>query len=134
MSRLLRRGSQQRFLGQALPWLGSCLRRQKEDRISMLFVILGDGEQDEGQIWEAAMTAAHYKLDNVTAMASTNKAQQTGWVRMCSTTRRGREMRAFRGTQAIDGTIQRKFFNALQQAKATQGAVVHHCPHRKGQG
>lgn len=43
-----------------------------------VFVVLGDGENQEGQIWEAAMTAAHYKLDNLTAFLDYNGLQIDG--------------------------------------------------------
>ena len=39
---------------------------------------MGDGEIEEGQIWEAAMTAAHYKLDNLTAFVDYNGLQIDG--------------------------------------------------------
>ena len=42
------------------------------------FCILGDGEMQEGSNWEAAMTAAHYKLDNVCAIVDYNKVQENG--------------------------------------------------------
>ena len=42
------------------------------------YVILGDGEIQEGQIWEAAMTAAHYKLDNLCAFLDSNNLQIDG--------------------------------------------------------
>ena len=42
------------------------------------YVILGDGEVQEGQIWEAAMTAAHYKLDNLCAFLDNNNLQIDG--------------------------------------------------------
>ena len=41
-------------------------------------VLLGDGECQEGQIWEAAMAAAHWRADNLTAIVDHNKYQQTG--------------------------------------------------------
>jgi transketolase len=40
--------------------------------------MIGDGEADEGQIWEATMSAAKYKVDNLTAILDYNKYQQTG--------------------------------------------------------
>lgn len=43
-----------------------------------VYVVMGDGEQQEGQIWEAAMTAAHYKLDNVCAFVDSNNLQIDG--------------------------------------------------------
>jgi len=39
------------------------------------YIVLGDGEVQEGQIWEAAMTAAHYKLDNLCAFLDSNNLQ-----------------------------------------------------------
>ena len=43
-----------------------------------VYVILGDGELQEGQVWEAIMTAAHYKLDNVCAVVDYNGLQIDG--------------------------------------------------------
>ena len=45
-----------------------------------VYAILGDGELQEGQIWEAAMTAAHYKLDNLVAIVDYNNLQIDGKV------------------------------------------------------
>jgi len=50
----------------------------KED--NRVFSLLGDGETQEGQIWEAIMTAAHYKLDNLTALLDYNNLQIDGVV------------------------------------------------------
>ena len=44
-----------------------------------IYMILGDGELQEGQIWEAAMTSAHHKLDNLTVIVDRNGLQQTGY-------------------------------------------------------
>lgn len=43
-----------------------------------VYVLIGDGETNEGQIWEAAKTAAHYKLDNLTAIVDVNGYQNDG--------------------------------------------------------
>lgn len=43
-----------------------------------VYVIVGDGEQAEGQIWEAAMAASNFKIDNVTAIVDCNRLQATG--------------------------------------------------------
>ncbi len=45
---------------------------------SRVYVLLGDGEVQEGQIWEAAMTAAHYRLDNLVAVLDRNRLQIDG--------------------------------------------------------
>ena len=44
-----------------------------------VYCLMGDGETNEGQVWEAAMTAAHYKLDNVCAVIDFNKLQIDGF-------------------------------------------------------
>ena len=43
-----------------------------------VFTLLGDGELTEGSVWEAAMAAAHYGLDNLTAIIDRNGLQITG--------------------------------------------------------
>jgi transketolase len=43
-----------------------------------VYVLLGDGECQEGQIWEAAMSASHFKADNLTAIVDYNKYQESG--------------------------------------------------------
>ena len=45
-----------------------------------VYVLMGDGEIEEGQVWEAAMTSAHYKLDNLTAILDNNNLQIDGAV------------------------------------------------------
>jgi transketolase len=48
---------------------------------SRTYVVLGDGEIQEGQIWEAAMFGAFHKVDNVCAIVDNNKIQLDGWVK-----------------------------------------------------
>ena len=57
--------------------LGS--RMLKKD--SRIYCLLGDGEIQEGSVWEAAMTAAHYRLDHVCAIVDYNKVQENGPVK-----------------------------------------------------
>ena len=52
------------------------LRKKKKD--NNVFVILGDGECNEGSVWEASMAAAHFNLKNLYAIIDNNKFQQTG--------------------------------------------------------
>ncbi len=54
--------------------------RRKENPRSRVFCILGDGECNEGNVWEAAMSAAHYHLDNLIAIVDYNKAMAKGFV------------------------------------------------------
>ena len=67
-------------LGQGLSLgVGVCLalKRKNNDR-SRVFVFLGDGECDEGSVWEAAASASHFGLNKLTAVIDTNKIQYDG--------------------------------------------------------
>lgn len=67
-------------LGQGLsPGLGMALGAKLLGQDWHTWVLLGDGECQEGQIWEAAFVAARYKLDNLTAILDFNRLQQYGW-------------------------------------------------------
>jgi len=66
-------------LGQGLSFgLGCVLAGRLAKRDSRVYVLTGDGECDEGQVWEAAMAAAHFRADHLTAIVDYNKYQQTG--------------------------------------------------------
>jgi len=55
--------------------IGSAIAAKKANRSNRVFVLLGDGECDEGSVWEAAMAAAHYHLDNLVAIVDKNSLQ-----------------------------------------------------------
>jgi len=66
-------------LGQGLSLaLGMALAARLEDNGGWAFALLGDGELDEGQVWEAAMAAAKYRVDNLVALIDRNGYQQMG--------------------------------------------------------
>lgn len=66
-------------LGQGLSTASGIALAAKLDEIKRkVYVLLGDGECDEGQIWEAAMLSAHYKLDNLIAIVDRNGLQIDG--------------------------------------------------------
>jgi transketolase len=66
-------------LGQGLSVAcGMALANRLDRRKSRVFVLLGDGECDEGQVWEAAMAAAHFKLENLIAVVDRNGMQIDG--------------------------------------------------------
>lgn len=68
-------------LGQGLSiGLGHALAARVDKLPYRVYVLIGDGEADEGQIWEAAMSAAKYEVANLTAVLDYNKYQQTGSV------------------------------------------------------
>lgn len=66
-------------LGHGLPIsVGTALASKLDNRKFRVFTLLGDGELPEGSNWEAALAAAHYKLDNLCAIIDYNKLQITG--------------------------------------------------------
>jgi len=68
-------------LGQGLSIAnGLALAGKLNKQVFRVYCLMGDGELQEGQIWEAAMTAAHYKLDNVCAIVDYNNLQIDGEV------------------------------------------------------
>jgi transketolase len=69
-------------LGHGLPiCLGMALAAKMDGESFRVFTLLGDGELAEGSNWEAAMAAAHYKLDNLAAILDHNTLQITGHTR-----------------------------------------------------
>jgi transketolase len=59
--------------------MGMALGARLTGRDSRTYVLLGDGECQEGEVWEAAMAAARHGLDNLIAIVDHNKLQQYGW-------------------------------------------------------
>ena len=69
-------------LGQGLSIaVGMALAGKLDKEEHSVFCIMGDGEQQEGNIWEAAMEASHYKLDNLVGIIDRNRLQIDGWVK-----------------------------------------------------
>lgn len=57
---------------------GIALGAKMLNKSNKIFCLMGDGEIQEGSVWEAAMTASHHKLDNVCAIVDYNKVQENG--------------------------------------------------------
>jgi len=69
-------------LGQGLSvGLGMALALKAQKVDSMVYVVVGDGEQNEGQIWEAAMAASNFSVDNLVAILDKNGLQASGAVK-----------------------------------------------------
>ena len=72
---------------------GICFAGRLDGRDYWVYAVMGDGEVQEGMIWEAAMSAAHYKLDHVIAFLDTTACRSTApttrsWA-SCPSTRSG---------------------------------------------
>ena len=66
-------------LGHGLPvGVGMALAAKRQKSAHRVFAVLGDGECNEGSVWEAAMSAAKHKLDNLVVMVDYNKQQSYG--------------------------------------------------------
>ena len=102
-----------------------------------VYSVLGDGEIAEGQVWEAAMFAAHYKLDNLCAFVDFNGLQIDGAiVDVMNSTPIDEKFKAFGwNVIVIDGHDFNQIESAVEAAKATKGQptmVV--CKTTKGKG
>ncbi len=88
-----------------------------------VYTILGDGESEEGQVWEAAMFAAHYKLDNLCLFVDFNGLQIDGSIRdVMNPTPFDKKFEAFGwNVLVIDGHNFEEIESALAKAKETKG-------------
>ncbi|WP_042683575.1 ribulose-phosphate 3-epimerase [Candidatus Nitrosotenuis chungbukensis] len=59
--------------------IGSALAARLDGKQTRIYTVMGDGETDEGQVWEAAMSASKYKVDNLTAILDRNFIQQDSY-------------------------------------------------------
>jgi len=111
-------------LGQGLSMANGIALALRLDKMpSRVYVLLGDGEVQEGQVWEAAMTAAHYKIDNLCAILDNNGLQIDGWVKdVMNIEPLGKKWEAF-GWEVleIDGHDFNQILDALDKAEKIKG-------------
>jgi transketolase len=103
--------------------LGMALGFRLDRRASRVYVVMGDGELSEGQIWEAAMAAAAFKVDNLTGFVDLNRIQATGPTReIFDIPDIARKWAAF-GWEvvSIDGHDVGQILTALAKAQKTKG-------------
>jgi transketolase len=125
-------------LGQGLSFAtGVALAGRLNSQEYRVYVLLGDGECDEGQVWEAAMAAAHHKLDNLLAIVDNNGLQIDGWNRdVMNLDPFNKKWQAF-GWHVIevDGHDLTQLLNAFSQAKLVKGqptVIIAHTVKGKG--
>jgi transketolase len=117
--------------------VGMSLALRLDGRPSRTYVMLGDGEIQEGQVWEAAMSAPFHKLDNLVAIVDYNGIQLDGFVKdIMEVAPVADKWRAFRWhTIEIDGHDFAAIEKALAEAEATKGqptCIVAHTVKGKG--
>ena len=125
-------------LGQGLSFgvgvaLAGCLNSQDY----RVYVLLGDGECDEGQVWEAAMSAAHYKLDSLVAIVDNNGQQIDGWnCNVMNLDPFDKKWKAFGwNVIEVEGHDLSRLIDAFEQAKLVKGqptVVIAHTVKGKG--
>ena len=104
--------------------VGMALAAKHTGKPNRVYSLLGDGEIEEGQVWEAFMSAAHYKLDNLCVIVDNNGLQIDGPVaEVMSPYPIVDKLEAFGfKVQAIDGHDYEAIEAAFNQAKETKGA------------
>ena len=104
--------------------VGMAIANKYHNEPYRIYTILGDGECEEGQVWEAAMAAAHYKLDNLLAIVDHNSLQIDGNVRdVMNPTPIDEKFKAF-GWNVItleDGNDMEQVVKACEEAKTVKG-------------
>lgn len=110
-------------LGQGLSVAsGMAIAGKLDNKDYRVYAIMGDGEIEEGQIWEAAMTASHYKLDNLCAIVDYNNLQLDGKVtEVMNPTPIDEKFKSF-GFHVIniDGNNIDEILNAFKEAKTVK--------------
>lgn len=125
-------------LGQGLSVAnGMALAAKLDKKENRVYALLGDGEQQEGQVWEAAMTAAHYGLDNLCAFVDNNNLQIDGNVdKVMGIEPLDEKWKAF-GWHVIEinGHDFKEILDALDEARTVKGKptmVIAHTVKGKG--
>jgi transketolase len=125
-------------LGQGLSiGLGHALAGRIDGKGFRTYVMTGDGEMDEGQVWEALMSAPHLRVDTLTLIVDHNKAQQSNLLeRVLDYRPLADKLRAFHWhVEEIDGHDMGALMDALhrvQQVKGRPQAIVAHTIKGKG--
>lgn len=112
-------------LGQGLSIaVGMALALRLQKCSSRVYVVMGDGELAEGQLWEAAMAAARYGLDSITAVVDRNRIQATGTTKdIFDIPNLHEKWRAFGwNVLGVDGHNVAQIFDAVDAAAAAKGA------------
>ena len=117
--------------------VGMALAGKLDKKDYRVYTILGDGELEEGQVWEASMSAAHYKLDNLTAFIDFNGLQIDGNTEdVMNPSPIDKKFEAFGwNVMVINGHNYDEIIDAIEKAKNTKNkptAIV--CKTIKGKG
>jgi transketolase len=103
--------------------IGVAYGNRLNKRDNYTYLIIGDGECQEGQVWEGAMFAAHHKVDHLIAFVDSNKKQLDGYLEDINDLGNIAEKFACFGwnTQEVDGTDVIAIYEAINKAKENKG-------------
>ncbi len=125
-------------LGQGLSLgLGIAMGLKMDEKPNRVYVLVGDGEMDEGQVWEAAMAAGFYKMDNLCAIVDNNGLQCVGPIEQrMNSAPIAEKWRAFGwNVIEIDGHDMEQIVAALDEAETVKGKPTMILAHTvKGKG
>lgn len=111
-------------LGQGLSIaVGMCLADRMDKKDRSVFVVMGDGELQEGQVWEAAMAAGNMKLDRLFAFVDANQMQVDGFVKSIMSVEPIQDKWQSHGwnVQRIDGGDIAQILEAIHNAQSVKG-------------
>jgi transketolase len=114
-------------LGQGLSIsVGMALAARLDGKHHKIYCLMGDGEQQEGQVWEAAMEAAHFHLDNLIAVIDCNRLQIDGWVKDVMQVEPLADKYSSFGWKVmrVNGHDMGEIVNALNEARVAEGKPV----------
>jgi len=114
-------------LGQGLSVaVGMAMAARLDGRQNKVYCLMGDGEQQEGEVWEAAMEAGHHRLDNIIGVVDCNRLQIDGWVKDVMHVEPLAAKYAAFGWEVmrIDGHNMNEIVDAFDQARAVKDRPV----------
>ena len=117
--------------------VGTALAAKMDEKTFRVFTLLGDGELPEGSNWEAALSAAHYKLDNLCAIIDKNSLQITGpTTEVCNTDPIDKKFESFgwavKEVNGNDVDELKALFSSLPFEKGKPSLIIAHTIKGKG--
>ena len=125
-------------LGHGLPIAtGNAIAAKLDDKTYKVYTMMGDGELPEGSNWEAALTAAHYQLDNLCVIVDKNNLQITGpTANVCNTNPLDEKFKSFGwAVREVDGhdiDALKQAFDSLPFEKGKPSVIIAHTVKGKG--
>ena len=106
--------------------IGVALAAKRSKKNYNVFVLIGDGECNEGSVWEASMSAPHFKLNNLTAILDNNNLLQTGSIEeIMSTQKLNEKWKSFNWeVKEVDGHDISQILNAFKQTSTNPKLIL----------